>query len=77
VDGVIWYQLMFRESYKTESYYFPEQLKRETGLSMLEVESDYDPAESGNMRTRIETYVDNLARTIGETKKCTEIFSKD
>ena len=32
---------------------------------MLEVESDYDPAEGGNMRTRIETYVDKLARTMG------------
>jgi benzoyl-CoA reductase/2-hydroxyglutaryl-CoA dehydratase subunit BcrC/BadD/HgdB len=66
VDGVIWYQLMFRESYKTESYYFPERLKKKTGLSMLEVESDYDPAEGGNMCTRIETYVDNLTRTIRE-----------
>jgi benzoyl-CoA reductase/2-hydroxyglutaryl-CoA dehydratase subunit BcrC/BadD/HgdB len=63
IDGVIWYQLMFRESYKTESYYFPEQLKRKTGLSMLEVESDYDPSESGNIRTRIETFLYNLTRT--------------
>ena len=63
IDGVIWYQLMFRESYKTESYYFPEQLKRKTGLSMLEVESDYDPSESGNIRTRIETFLNNLTRS--------------
>jgi len=62
VDGVIWYQLMYRESYKIESYYFPEILKKETGLSMLTLESDYDPGETGQMRTRIETYVESIRR---------------
>ena len=60
VAGVIWYQLMYRESYKTESYYFPDILKRETGLPMLIVESDYDPAETGPMRTRIETFIETI-----------------
>lgn len=62
VDGVIWYQLMYREAYKIESFYFPEILKKETGLSMLTLESDYDPSETGQMRTRIETYVESLRR---------------
>jgi len=61
-DGVIWYQLMYRESYKTESYYFPEILNRETGLSMLVLESDYDAAEVGQMRTRIETFIESIGR---------------
>jgi len=60
VAGVIWYQLMYRESYKTESYYFPDILKRETGLPMLTVESDYDPADTGPMRTRIETFIETM-----------------
>ncbi len=60
VDGVIWYQLMYRESYKIESYYFPEILEKETGLSMLTLESDYDPSEIGQMRTRIETYLESI-----------------
>jgi len=60
VDGVIWYHLMFRESYKTESYFFPRRLKKETGLPMLVVESDYDPSETGQMRTRIETFIDMI-----------------
>jgi len=60
VAGVIWYQLMYRESYKAESYYFPDILKRETGLPMLTVESDYDPAETGPMRTRIETFIETI-----------------
>jgi benzoyl-CoA reductase/2-hydroxyglutaryl-CoA dehydratase subunit BcrC/BadD/HgdB len=62
VAGVIWYQLMYRESYKLESYYFPEILRRETGLPMLTVESDYDTAEVGPLRTRIETFVESLRR---------------
>jgi len=60
VDGVIWYQLMFRESYKTESYYFSGRLREEAALPMLVVESDYDPSEVGPMRTRIETFIYNL-----------------
>lgn len=62
VDGVIWYQLLYREAYKIDSYYFPEILKKETGLSMLTLESDYDPAETGQMRTRIEAYVESIRR---------------
>jgi benzoyl-CoA reductase/2-hydroxyglutaryl-CoA dehydratase subunit BcrC/BadD/HgdB len=62
VDGFIWYNLMYRESYKLESYYFPDILKKGAGLSMLLLESDYDSSEIGQMRTRIETYVETLRR---------------
>ncbi len=62
VAGVIWYQLMYRESYKLESYYFPDILRKETGLPMLTVESDYDPSEIGQLRTRIETFIETLRR---------------
>ena len=62
VNGVIWYQLMYRESYKTESYYFPDILNKGTGLSMLTLESDYDAAEVGQMRTRVETFVESIRR---------------
>jgi len=62
VDGVIWYHLMYRNSYKIESYYFPDILKRETGLSMLTVESDYDATETGPLQTRIETFIETIRR---------------
>jgi len=62
VAGVIWYQLMYRESYKIESYFFPDILKRETGLSMLTVESDYGTSETGRLRTRIETFIESIRR---------------
>ena len=60
VAGVIWYQLMYRESYKLESFYFPNMLRKETELSMLTVESDYEAAESGALRTRIEAFIETI-----------------
>ena len=62
VAGLIWYQLMYRESYKVESYFFPHILKKETGLNMLTLESEYDAMEIGPMKTRIETFVETIRR---------------
>jgi len=62
VDGVIWYQTMYREAYDLESYYFPDMLKKETGLRMLKIESDYDAAEIGPFRTRVETFIETIRR---------------
>ncbi len=60
VSGVIWYELLYRESYKTESYYFPTILKKRTGLPMLTLESEYDTNEVGTLRTRIETFIEMI-----------------
>ncbi len=60
VQGVIWYHLMFRESYKMESYYFPKILKEAAGLHMLLLESDYGTTESGTMGTKIDSFVHML-----------------
>jgi benzoyl-CoA reductase/2-hydroxyglutaryl-CoA dehydratase subunit BcrC/BadD/HgdB len=58
--GMVWYQLMYRESYKVESYFFPDILKKETGLNMLTLESEYDAMETGPMKTRIETFIETI-----------------
>ncbi len=58
--GLIWYQLMYRESYKVESYFFQSRLKKETGLPMLVLESEYDAMETGPMKTRIETFLETI-----------------
>ncbi|MCP4611562.1 MAG: 2-hydroxyacyl-CoA dehydratase, partial [Planctomycetes bacterium] len=42
VNGVIWYQLMYRDSYDIESYYFPRILHNEADLPMLKLSSYYD-----------------------------------
>ena len=60
VSGVIWYHLMFRESYKIESHYFPEILRRKTGLPLIVIESDYNPNELGSLQTRIEAAMEMM-----------------
>lgn len=62
VAGVIWYQMMYRDSYDIEAFYFRDILQKETGLSMLTIESDYDPGETEVFRNRIETFIDSLRR---------------
>jgi benzoyl-CoA reductase/2-hydroxyglutaryl-CoA dehydratase subunit BcrC/BadD/HgdB len=62
VAGLVWYQLMYRESYKVESYFFPHILKKKTGLNMLTLESEYDAMETGPMKTRIETFINTIRR---------------
>jgi benzoyl-CoA reductase/2-hydroxyglutaryl-CoA dehydratase subunit BcrC/BadD/HgdB len=60
VDGVIWYGLMYRDSYTVQSTLFPKILKDATGLSTLVIESDYDIQEMGPLRTRIETFIEMI-----------------
>jgi len=62
VDGVIWYQLTNRESSDFESYWYPDVLKKEAGVPMLKLQSDYDAVESGAMNTQIETFVEMVRR---------------
>ena len=62
VDGVIWYQTMYRDSYDIEAFYFSELLKKETGLQMLKLESDYEATERGPFLTRIETFIETIKR---------------
>jgi benzoyl-CoA reductase/2-hydroxyglutaryl-CoA dehydratase subunit BcrC/BadD/HgdB len=62
VTGVIWYQLMYRESYKVESAFFPDILKKELQIPVLVLESDYDPSESGMLETRIDAFHETVRR---------------
>jgi len=58
VSGVVWYSLMYRDSYDREGLLFSQVLKKERGIPLLKLNSDYDIAESGPMRTRIETFIE-------------------
>ncbi len=58
VDGIIWYQLMYRSSYDIQSFYFEKTVKEQLGIPMLKVQSDYDVSEKGPLRTRLETFVE-------------------
>ena len=59
-DGILWYQLMYRDGYDVQSSYFQKITEAEMGLRMLKVESDYDPVEVGPLRTRIETFIEMI-----------------
>ena len=68
VDGVVWYTLMYRDSWDFEEYYFSDILKKETGLPMLTLRSDYDSSEIALIRTRIETFIETIKRGVNESK---------
>jgi len=61
VDGILWYQLMYRESYDIQAFYFGKIVKEKLGIPFLELQSDYDVSETGAFRTRIETFVEMAA----------------
>jgi benzoyl-CoA reductase/2-hydroxyglutaryl-CoA dehydratase subunit BcrC/BadD/HgdB len=60
-DAVVWYTLMYRESYDVEGYILQRRLEK-LGIPVLCLSSDYDSAETGSFRTRIETFVDMIRK---------------
>jgi benzoyl-CoA reductase/2-hydroxyglutaryl-CoA dehydratase subunit BcrC/BadD/HgdB len=58
VEGIIWYQLMYRESYDMQSFYFAKRVKDRLGIPILKLQSDYDTFETGQFRTRIHTFIE-------------------
>ena len=60
VDGIVWYQLKYRSSYDIQAFYFDKMVKKELGIPMLKLESDYDVSERGPLRTRIETFIETI-----------------
>jgi len=64
-DGVVWYQILYRESYDMQSFYFDDRIKAATGVPMVKIETDYDVSEKGNIKTRLET----LCEIIREEKE--------
>ena len=59
VDGILWYQLMYRDGADIQSYRFSQVLKKELDIPMLKLQSDWDMAgEIGPFKTRIETFVE-------------------
>lgn len=59
VDGIIWYALMYRDSYNIDAIYFGRKAV-EKGIPFLSLMSDYDNAETGQLRTRIEAFIESM-----------------
>jgi len=60
VSGVIWYELVCCETYDAESYFFSQKMG-ERNIPMLILESDYSTANTGQLKTRIEAFIEILS----------------
>jgi benzoyl-CoA reductase/2-hydroxyglutaryl-CoA dehydratase subunit BcrC/BadD/HgdB len=59
VSGVIWYELLCCETYDSESYFFSQKMG-ERNIPMLILESEYSTADTGQLKTRIEAFIEIL-----------------
>jgi len=59
ISGVIWYEVLGCETYDSESYFFTGEM-RKRGIPVLILESDYSASSTGQMRTRIEAFMEIL-----------------
>jgi benzoyl-CoA reductase/2-hydroxyglutaryl-CoA dehydratase subunit BcrC/BadD/HgdB len=61
VSGVIWYELLDCETYDSESYFFAQRMW-EHNIPMLILESDYGTADIGQLKIRIEAFIEQIRR---------------
>ena len=57
VSGVIWYELLCCETYDQESYFLDKKMQ-ERHIPMLVVESNYDVADGGPLRNRLDAFME-------------------
>jgi benzoyl-CoA reductase/2-hydroxyglutaryl-CoA dehydratase subunit BcrC/BadD/HgdB len=60
VDGIIHYQLLYRDGYDIQYFYYDKIMNKDMGLKTLKVESDYDNTEIVPMSTRIEAFIETI-----------------
>jgi benzoyl-CoA reductase/2-hydroxyglutaryl-CoA dehydratase subunit BcrC/BadD/HgdB len=58
-DGVIHYALQFCSPYTTEAYTAEQELQRD-GIPVMRIETDYSPQDIGQLKTRVEAFVEML-----------------
>ena len=61
VDGVIYYALQFCSPYAVESYSVEKDLKA-VGIPMLKIETDYSQNDVGQLKTRVQAFLEVLKR---------------
>lgn len=59
-DGVIYYTLSFCHTYNVESFLVSKALEKE-GIPYLAIESDYSPEDAGQIKTRVEAFVESIS----------------
>jgi benzoyl-CoA reductase/2-hydroxyglutaryl-CoA dehydratase subunit BcrC/BadD/HgdB len=60
VKGLIYYNLRYCESYRSELRLFEETLKKETGIPLLLIETEYSPSDIGTIRTKVEAFLEMI-----------------
>ena len=60
VQGIISYELMYSECLQIDMFSFNKKVEEELGIPMIRLMSEYDPGESGALRTRIETFIETI-----------------
>ena len=59
VSGIIWYELLCCETYDAEAYFFSQEMGKRN-IPMLILESDYSTSNTGQLKTRIEAFIEIL-----------------
>ncbi|MCX9010747.1 MAG: double-cubane-cluster-containing anaerobic reductase [Candidatus Methanoperedens sp.] len=59
VDGVVYYTLQFCHGYNVEKYRVAEALK-EAGIPLLSIETDYSGADTEQIKTRVDAFMEML-----------------
>ena len=59
VDGVIYYNLQFCQTYNMEYKKISEALKEED-IPVIQIESDYSESDTGQLKTRIQAFIEML-----------------
>jgi benzoyl-CoA reductase/2-hydroxyglutaryl-CoA dehydratase subunit BcrC/BadD/HgdB len=59
-DGVIYYTLSFCHTYNVEAHLVTEALEKE-GIPCLVIESDYSPEDAGQIKTRVEAFLESIS----------------
>jgi benzoyl-CoA reductase/2-hydroxyglutaryl-CoA dehydratase subunit BcrC/BadD/HgdB len=57
VSSIIWYELLYCETYDSESYYFAEEMGKRD-IPILILESSYSTADTGQVKTRIDAFME-------------------
>ncbi|QKF81818.1 double-cubane-cluster-containing anaerobic reductase [Halarcobacter ebronensis] len=59
LDGVIYYSLSFCHTYNVEAKLVTDALEKE-GIPALVIESDYSPEDAGQIKTRVEAFLESI-----------------
>jgi benzoyl-CoA reductase/2-hydroxyglutaryl-CoA dehydratase subunit BcrC/BadD/HgdB len=60
-DGVVHYNLQFCHTYANEAALVEERLEKE-GIPLLRIETDYSDEDAGQLRTRIEAFLEMIKK---------------